>query len=181
MATLDAFGAGSAICLTGPESTGKSNLAAALAAALDCPLVPEVARTYLTGRPAYTRADVLEIARRQVRAESQMLAAAHGTIVCDTDLLVLQVWWEEKYGALPDELVTALASRTPRVYLLTAADLPWEHDPLRENPHDRERLLARYEGLLDASGFPWALVSGQGEERLANALRALTTIEPPAA
>ena len=31
-----------------------------------------------------------------------MLSEADGLVVCDTDLLVIRVWWEEKFGALPE-------------------------------------------------------------------------------
>ncbi len=161
------------LCLTGPESTGKTTLAAALAATLDAVLVPEVARAYLTGREAYTPADVLAIAAAQEAAEARALESGSGLIVCDTDLTVIQVWWEEKYGAAPPPLAEALDRRPPRAYLLLEPDLAWAPDPLRENPNDRERLFARYRELLEAGPFPFRRVTGEGEARLANALAAV--------
>ncbi len=153
------------ICVTGAESTGKSTLAGALAQALGSPLVPEVARDYLAGREGYDRDDVLAIARAQHAAEQQALEAGDRLVVADTDLTVIQVWWEEKYGELDPWLASALAARTPRRYLLTMPDLPWEFDPLRESPDDRERLHRRYLALLSEAGFPFAQVSGTGSAR----------------
>jgi len=62
---------GLVICLTGPESTGKTTLAAALAAEFDLPLVEEAARGYLRGRTAYDREDLLAIAELQLAAEAR--------------------------------------------------------------------------------------------------------------
>lgn len=154
------------ICLTGVECTGKTALAGALARKLGAPLVDEFARAYLTGRDGYTADDVLAIARGQLEAEQAALADGGPLVVADTDLTVIQVWWEEKYGAPPDWLVAALAARSPRRYLLPCPDLPWEFDPLRESEHDRQRLHRRYRAILEAGPFPFAEVAGRGPVRL---------------
>jgi nicotinamide riboside kinase len=161
------------VCITGTECTGKSTLARTLAERLDAELVTEVARDYLAGRTGYDRHDVLAIARAQVAAEQAALANADGWVVADTDLSVIHVWWEEKYGPLDPWLAEALAARPPRRYLLTRPDIPWEPDPLRESPHDRERLHRRYLEVLAAAPFPFAEIGGLGEARLEAALAAL--------
>jgi nicotinamide riboside kinase len=157
------------LCVTGAECTGKSTLAASLAEALGVPLIPEVARTYLAGKIGYRSSDVLAIAREQLVAEEEALAHGAPLVVADTDLTVIQVWWEEKYGALDPWLTDALRARSPRRYLLTRPDLPWEPDPLRESPHDRERLHARYLEILTAGPFPFFEISGSGPQRFTNA------------
>jgi nicotinamide riboside kinase len=162
------------LCLTGPESTGKSTLARSLAARFGAPLVTEIAREYLSGRTSYAAEDVLAIARRQLERETAARARTGGLLILDTDLTVIQVWWEEKYGQLPDELVEALEQRTERAYLLLAPDLPWTEDPLREHPHDRDRLFERYRQILAGGDFPHAIVSGHHGDRLT---RALSVIE----
>lgn len=153
-------------------------LAEALAARFGARLVPEVARTYLDGRTDYSAADVIEIARMQVAAETAALAEGHSLLVCDTDLLVIRIWWEEKIGALPDELLELQALVSARAYLLAKPDLPWEPDPLRENPTDRPRLFRRYVSLLDRSPHPYGIVEGTGEMRLENALAAVQVLYP---
>lgn len=168
------------ICVTGAESTGKSTLAAHLAASLDAPLVPEVARGYLERRSdprpgasathGYGPEDVEAIARAQLEAEIAALATAP-LVVADTDLTVIQVWWEEKFGPAPAWLQRALAARSPRCYLLPRPDIPWEYDPLRESPLDRQRLHQRYLSLLDASAFDYVEVYGRGPDRQARAER----------
>jgi len=64
------------IAITGPESTGKSTLAAQLARHYNALWVPEYARTHLEllNRP-YTANDILLIARRQLQAEEETAAA----------------------------------------------------------------------------------------------------------
>ncbi len=137
----------------------------------------EVARDYLAGRPEYDIRDLRTIARAQVEAE-QMAQLSDGHIVCDTDLTVIQVWWEESFGPLPQELNVALGDRSERAYLLLKPDLPWTEDPLREHPHDRERLYERYEQLLAAGPFPYAVVEGQGEARWESLLAGVRAIYP---
>lgn len=157
------------ICVTGTECTGKTTLAETLAETLQVPLVPEMARRHLAGRNGYRREDVLAIARAQLAAEQ----AAHGgcrVVVADTDLTVIQVWWEEKYGELDPWIAEALSRRSERRYLLPRPDLPWEFDPLRESPHDRPRLHDRYRELLAGSSFPFAEIEGVGEARFCSAL-----------
>jgi nicotinamide riboside kinase len=169
---------GGVICITGTECTGKSTLARQLADALAVPLVTEVARDYLAGRHGYDRADVLAIARAQRDAEAAALATAD-LVVADTDLSVIQVWWEEKYGPLDPWLAEALMARSARRYLLTRPDIAWEPDPLRESPHDRQRLHRRYLEVLAAAPFPFAEIGGLGEARLSAALAALTRLSAP--
>lgn len=158
------------LCVTGAECTGKSTLAVRLAETLAVPLVPEVARRYLAGRHRYDRHDVLAIGREQLAAEREALATGTPLVVADTDLTVVQVWWEEKYGALDPWLAQALERRSPRRYLLPEPDLPWEFDPLRESPDDRPRLHRRYRQILAQGPFPFAAVSGRGEARFELAL-----------
>lgn len=161
------------IAIVGPESTGKTTLARALAERLGAPWVAECARAWLTGRDGYGRDDVERIGKAQLAAEAKALAAAPPCLVVDTDLLVILVWWREKYGAPPRWLVQGLARQPPRKYLLTRPDLPWAPDPLRESPHDRERLFAIYRAELAARRADFGIVAGAGDERLASALAAL--------
>lgn len=138
----------------------------------------EAARDYLAGRTGYDARDLRAIARAQVESEQSALLSDAELIVCDTDLTVIQVWWEEKFGALPQELNVALGDRSERGYLLLKPDVAWSDDPLRENPHDRERLYSRYEQLLAAGPFPYAVVEGEGEARWASLLAGVRTIYP---
>ncbi len=176
MAALHGRGADRTVCLTGPESTGKTTLAHALGERFGAPVVAEVAREYLLGREQYAAEDVLEIARRQLAHEAELRAATRGLLICDTDVLVLAVWWEEKFGELPALIADALGRRGQRSYLLTRPDLAWEADPQRENPHDRERLFRRYLELLESSSSEYRVIEGEGVVRLERAVAAVAAL-----
>ena len=161
------------IAIVGPECTGKTALARALADRFGVAYVGEYARDYLAGRLDYESEDVAAIAREQMALEARALATAASPVILDTDLLVVRVWWEEKYGPSPGWLRQAFAAQAPRRYLLTAPDLPWEPDPLRESPFDRERLFEVYRAALVAENLRFDVVRGTGAARLRCALAAL--------
>lgn len=161
------------IAIVGPESAGKTTLAKALARRLQASWVAEHARGYLRGRSSYQAEDVAAIARGQMALEAKALARQPLRLVLDTDLLVILVWWRERFGAPPQWLETALAAQAPRRYLLARPDLPWQPDPLRESPRDRERLFDIYRAQLEARGATFGIVCGSGPARLQSALSAL--------
>lgn len=162
------------IAVIGPESTGKTTLAGQLAAYFNADLVPEFAREYLEklDRP-YQEHDLLTIAQGQFTLEQQVIANGNTTIICDTDLLVLQVWSEVRYATTSTSIKELIRLQPKRFYILTRPDLPWEPDPLREHPNSRDQLFDGYERLLTASNLPFAIVDGTGENRLNNALIAI--------
>lgn len=162
------------IVLTGPESSGKTTLAARLADHFGTVWVPEFARQYLVdlGRP-YTFDDLLEIAKGQAALEDELAAQANGVLFLDTSLEVLKIWSEVRFGHYHPDLLTLLQQRLPDHYLLCLPDLPWTFDPQRENPNDRDVLLDIYRQELMALGVPFSQVWGIGEERFENALAAL--------
>lgn len=166
------------VVVVGVESTGKTTLAAALAERLERPLVAEQARPWLTARGGrYEEADLATLATLQARAEADARWQG-GPVVADTDLVVLRIWAEAKYGRCDPAIVERLSGRAPAVYLLPVPDLPWEADPLRETPgaEARRALHGRYRALLDELARPWAEVSGQGPARLDAALAALAAL-----
>lgn len=163
------------IVVVGVESTGKTTLAGALARMLERPLVPEIARDWLAARNGhYEEADLLTLAELQADAEAG-IRSARGALVADTDLVVLRVWSEVRFGRCDARISARLEAREPAIYLLPRPDLPWEADPLRATPDPDERraLHGRYRTLLDALGHPWAEIGGEGPRRLAAARDAL--------
>lgn len=158
--------------IVGPESAGKTTLAKALAQRWRAPWVAEYAREYLRDRSGYRIEHLAAIARGQMAREAQALARRPERLVLDTDLLVILVWWRERFGAPPQWLEAAFLGQPPRRYLLTRPDLPWQPDPLRESPRDRERLFDVYRAELEARCARFGIVSGFGPARLQSALAA---------
>lgn len=162
------------IAIVGPESTGKSWLSAALAAHYRAPWVAEYARAYLDDldRP-YERADLWPIAQGQLALEEVAAADAQEWLFVDTNLLVIKIWSEFKYGVVDPRILNAMGLHRYALHLLTDIDLPWEEDPLREHPHARQALFGRYHQALVAAKVPFAVVNGSGESRLQSALSAI--------
>lgn len=160
----------------GPESTGKSTLSEQLANALKTVWVPEYARGYLEtlGRD-YTEPDLLEIAKGQLASEDELIKQANNYLISDTDLHVIKVWSEAKYGRCHKWILEQIAHRKYNLYLLANIDFPWQDDVLREHglPEERKYFYNIYRDIVMHSGIPWIDVSGNEETRLDSALSAV--------
>lgn len=162
------------IAITGPESTGKSTLARQLSDLLEAACCPEYAREFLEAREGrYQRADLLEIAREQLKREQTLRASNPRYLIADTEMTVIKVWSEVVYGSIDAELQALFEGQHYDLYLLTHWDIPWEPDPLRENPRDRERLYARYVHVLEEANRAYVVLSGSEGDRLVQAIRAI--------
>ncbi len=165
------------IVIIGPESTGKSTLTTGLAGYFDTAFVPEYARLYLEqlDRP-YTASDLEAIARGQISLEDTTAAACHRDLLfCDTDLQVVKVWSEDKYNHCPAWILQEITTRHYDLYLLTDIDMPWQDDPLREHPEPQMRayFFHIYRDIVQQSGIPFVLVTGNEQQRLARAVAAI--------
>ena len=158
---------------TGPESCGKTTLAHWLADRMHAARwLPEYAREFLSLRNGeYTSHDLVHFAEK---LESDLQQASDAAcLIADTDFYVLDIWWREKFPQLPNPMSSFISRHPFDLYLLCKPDLMWEPDALRENPHDRDRLFALYEQALIRDGRPYVMVSGEGEQRLQQAARAV--------
>lgn len=162
------------IAIVGPESTGKSTLTKELAAHYLCSFVPEYARTYLEqlGRP-YEEKDLLQIAKGQVSQEQSLLVPGDNYLFCDTNLLTIQIWAEDKFGRCDPWILQNLSLETYALHLLTYPDLPWEPDPLREDANRLMELFEWYEAALQQAKVPYQVIRGVGKDRLENAIRTI--------
>ncbi|MFD2721959.1 AAA family ATPase [Hymenobacter monticola] len=173
------------ISLTGPESTGKTTLAAQLATHYGTSFAPEFAREYLADSgPHYTLEDLEEIARGQLQAEAAAEAGAHRLVFCDTDLLVIKIWAEHSFGACPEWILRRIDQQQYDLVLLMGVDLPWQADPLREHPHLRQQFYDLYLRELRERMSNFAEISGDPARRFAQARylvdELLRTAEQPA-
>lgn len=163
------------ICLTGPESTGKTELAQALARELNTLWAPEFAREYVEKQGNdLTAADVEPIARGQMANEDRLAACAMGLLLLDTDLISTVVYARHYYGSCPQWIEEEARRRCADLYLLLDTDTEWDADPARDAGGDaREDLFDAFRAALDEFGTRWEIVSGTWDERLARARRAL--------
>jgi nicotinamide riboside kinase len=153
------------ISITGPECSGKTTLCMALSAHFNCLWVPEMARIILEkDGPEYDEKKVEDLAKLQLEEENRLEAmarkAGHQWLFCDTDLIVYKIWMEQRFGKSPGWIGEKITSSDYALTFLLKPDLPWEYDPLRQNPHDRNFLYQLYENELLKSGIPWSSLGG---------------------
>lgn len=164
------------IAVTGPESTGKTILTEKLSAYYHCPMVEEYARKYLENlNRKYDFADVEKIAQEQMKIEDQIIATSPKMLISDTELIVIKIWMEFKYGLVASWLEDTIRKRKFDLYLLCFPDLPWEYDPLRENPGLGEFFFEWYQKELDKRQFNYVVIKGNESERFSSAVLAINS------
>lgn len=167
------------IIITGPESSGKTALASNLAEYFNTFFVPEYARTYLSNldRP-YVEEDLYHIAKGQYREEKKHAPKAGRLLICDTSMLVMKVWSEYCFQRIHPFILENLEKNPVDLYLLCKPDIPWQPDPLRENPIDRDVLYDMYHQSLIELRAPFVVISGlRAEQRLELAVQAIHSLE----
>lgn len=154
------------ILFTGPESSGKTSLARWCTRHFNGQLVPEYARYFLEGRKGYNKDDVLHMLKAQLMMEKDISQSGFDLIIADTSLLVFEIWLEEKFDSSLVEAGYDLNHLSSFDHIfLCKPDFPWEFDPLRENPFDRERLFERYQSKLKEIHCSFIILSGNISER----------------
>lgn len=157
------------IVITGPECSGKTTLVNGLKNSLEFEQVNEIAREYLQSRNnLYDVTSLHEIALLQRWEENSK--SNHPLMICDTDLLTIIIWKLEKYKIEDQDLIQLwLASKTD-IFFLCKPEMLWEYDPMRENPHDRDRLFSIYETYLKKYNQPYQIIYGNVDQRIEKVL-----------
>ena len=173
------------VVIIGPESTGKSTLCELLSQHYNAQWCPEFAREYLlTHGTDYTFDDLLFIAKGQLAMEeeyesmvlgSRLTAHSSQLFFIDTDMYVMKVWCEFVFGKCHKWILEQIIKRKYDLYLLCNTDLPWVKDELREYPDltTRDKLYHIYKDIMINQSTPWVDVSGDYNERLQTAIRAI--------
>ncbi|HKC37252.1 MAG TPA: ATP-binding protein [Chitinophagaceae bacterium] len=182
------------VAVIGPESTGKSTLCELLASHYRTQWCPEFAREYLLAHGMnYTYDDLLYIAKGQlgiedeytrstvngpqstVKSGSQLTAHSSPLLFIDTDMYVMKVWCEFVFGNCHKWVLEQIVKRKYDLYLLCNTDLPWVKDELREYPDlkTRDKLYYIYKDLMINQSTPWIDISGNSDERLQKAIKAV--------
>jgi len=162
------------IAVVGPESTGKSTMSAYLAKHYNTVWVPEYARDYCAKlTEPCTWQDEINMFYGQLDLEAEMLPLANELLVCDTTFITVKIWSDYTFGRSPQEVLDKLSQHPYDLYLLLNIDLPWEEDPLRDFPHMREHFMEIWVKELQALNANYTLISGTGDERYADAVKAI--------
>ncbi|MCL6263867.1 ATP-binding protein [Craterilacuibacter sp. RT1T] len=171
------------VAVLGPESSGKSTLVLALAdrlerAGMRVACVDEYARSYYASRPYLpSLADVEAIALAQCHNEDRAALQAD-IVLCDTSALTCRIWAEVAFGGASETINRLCRNYRYGLTLLARPDIPWQADPLRSHPHERDWLLGLYRQALATQPERIVEVYGTREQRLEQALRALDEVLP---
>ena len=165
------------VVITGSESTGKTTLAAQLAAHYGAELVPEFVRGYAERikRPLEFR-DHGPIAHGQIAVEDAHAAVATHLLIQDTDLLSTVVYCQHYFGQCPDWISSAAKARHPHLYLLMDIDVPWVPDGIRDRGTRRAEMHGYFRDAVADSGAMWGVIGGNWGDRFAHATEAIDRV-----
>lgn len=160
------------IAFTGPESSGKTTLAKKVTATYNGFFVEEFARTFLEGKSTYVQEDLEAIAEGQVKSwdiETEFLIA-------DTEITVICIWSLYKYGTISSKIKQLFNQQQFDLLLLCKPDIPWEFDPMRENPENRDELFDLYHSFLTENKQNFVVVEGDEQQRHLIVVEALSAL-----
>ncbi|HYM62013.1 MAG TPA: ATP-binding protein [Thermoanaerobaculia bacterium] len=163
------------VCLIGPESTGKTTLAASLAAHYGTAWVPEYAREYAlrVARPL-TAQDTTPIAEGQIALEDRIAPEAkNGLLVLDTDVLSSIAYATHCHGHCPPWITAAAKGRLSDLYLLADIDVPFVEDAAREGGPDRSEVMRVFQKVMADYAVRVTRLRGSVGERKAAAIAAI--------
>lgn len=160
------------IIVTGPESTGKTELVEGLAREFKGELIPEYAREYIQSLgKAYTYDDVVHIAEWQMHEFQRRNKGNSKLVFIDTYLIITKIWFTKVFGNVPQWLNTEIIKTKADLYLLCKPDIPWVPDRVRENGGEmRSTLFHEYENEIIKLGAKHEIISGVGHSRLQMAI-----------
>lgn len=161
------------LCLMGPESTGKSVCAQAVASKIGAGLVPEYAKTLIAAKGGrFTAEDAIECAMGQQRSERVALGVSGPLMILDSDPLTTLAWSLTLFGSAPEELERLAAkSPAPDLTMLFDPSVPWTSDvhrridPRSGTPESRESFFHLCTRMLEHHGRRFEVVGGSYEKR----------------
>ena len=171
------------IAILGAESTGKSQLAQALAQHFS-------QQGWVTHRVDEYLREWCDLHQRtpqqheqELMAQTQMArvqeAPAQAIVIADTTPIMTAVYSQLLFEDHSLDNMALSHQQLFDVTFITGLDLPWVADGLqRDGPHVRAPVDAAIRSLLAKGNIAYQVVYGQGEERLTNALYGLAQHAP---
>ncbi|ROM48278.1 N-acetylglucosamine-6-sulfatase [Pseudomonas canadensis] len=165
------------VVLAGPESSGKSWLAAQLQAHFGGLVVDEYVRYFIDHHQRDTTlADIPAIARGQLAWEDAARAQQPELLILDTHLLTNKLWSQTLFGDYPAWLDSELLARHYDLHLLLSPDdVEWTADGQRCQPQLADRQTFFQENLAWMQQHQQAVVviKGNWEERRVAAFKSV--------
>ena len=168
------------IVLTGPESSGKSEITKHLSEYYSLLQVPEFARIYLEREgPEYDFDLVSKMARWHWEFQQEHILKAGDIIILDTDLINYLVWQQVVFARVDSWISNKILEESDHRYLITYPDLPWVPDPLRENEDGSKMLFKLHVEAVQSRNRRFEIVRGIGVKRFSNARKLFEHLAKP--
>ena len=163
------------ILILGAESTGKSQLAEALAVRYKTVWVPEYLREFVeTGGKVPQEPDQLNIAQMQLAREQAAAQKANTWLFCDTSPLLTAIYGQYYFKKVDPRLAALADQHDYDFTIVTAPDFPWMPDGLqRESPAVRDYIHEQILETLEDRNIPHMLVTGSVQDRVEQVVMAL--------
>lgn len=171
------------VVLIGAESTGKTTLAQQLAEHYATCWVAEYGREHWEQKirgssidaldVSWTRDEFVDIAREQQRRENELAATANCILICDTNAFATGTWYERYQGRRDEEVDSIGRADKVDLYLLTAPDVPFVQDGVRDGEHIRGWMHDRFKEQLSAGAVPFVELTGNYAQRKNSAIIAI--------
>jgi HTH-type transcriptional repressor of NAD biosynthesis genes len=152
------------ICFYGPESTGKSTMAKAMAEKYKTEYVPEVARELIQSNE-FSLEDIIRIGYAQTECVKEKSKTANKILFCDTDLITTQIYSQHYLSQTPPVLFQLEKEITYDKYFLFDIDVEWVADGLRDLGNQRQQMLDTFRNELEKRNIPYTWVRGNYQQR----------------
>jgi HTH-type transcriptional repressor of NAD biosynthesis genes len=162
------------VALVGTESTGKSTLAARLAAHFDTAFVPEMARKIIEKTEECTYEDLEKIAELHAAAVSDQVLTANRFLFVDTELIVTKSYASYLFNR---ELHVPLAVEVANecdLYLFLEPDCAFIQDGTRLPEAERSLLSDHHRKTFARLGKELVSISGSWEQRFEKSVKIVT-------
>jgi len=154
------------IVLLGGESSGKTTLAAALAAHYKTLWVHEYGRELWEKQNGIlSEDDLLKIGHEQIRREDEAISSATRYLFCDTSPLTTAGYGLWMFGHIHPELAE-LATRDYDAAILCKPDFPFVQDGFRREEAFRDQQYLWYQEKTAALKYPVLEVGGSPDQRV---------------
>lgn len=159
-------------CFLGPESTGKSTLAAKIAQKLNCIYVPEYAKSILEKQGGYfLESNVETFVYSQIQTEKVLSRFSNQFLICDSSPITTQIYAELAFKKDFSWINEYIEKNTYKHIFLFKPDVPFvpaQHRQTLDNlalQKTRDYIFDQFEAKLKNFGFPYTLVYGSFTER----------------